>query len=79
MQRFLDFIGNPFYIKPVNFNFNHLDHLSLTIFIRKKKKFFQVAFYISDPMNAIHLIQLLLLSGHIETNHGPIKGDCGVR
>ena len=30
--------GNPFYIQPVNLNFNYLDHLSSIIFIRRQQK-----------------------------------------
>ena len=79
MLRFFYSKGNPFYIQPVNFNFNYPDHVFLNIFIRRQQK---------EPLsscilhfystNASHLILLPLLSGQIEAHPGPIKRNCGV-
>ena len=78
-KHFSHFKGKPFYIKPINFNFNYLDHLSLTIFIRRQQKVTLSSCILHfDSKNASHLILLLLLSGQIETNPGPIKCNCGV-
>ena len=74
MQRLFYFKGNPFYIKPGNLNINYLDLLSLTIIIRRQQK---VTLSSSILHNASHLILLLLFSGQIRTNHGPIKSNCG--
>ena len=76
---FFYFIGNPFYIKPVNFNFNYLDHLCLTIFIRRQQRETLSSCMLHfDSNNASHLVLLLLLSGQIRTNPGPIEGNCDV-
>ena len=79
MQRFFDSKGNPFYIQPVNFNFNYIDHLSLKIFIRRQQKETLSSCMLHfDSKNASHLIALLLTSGQIGTNPGLFEGNRGV-
>ena len=63
MQRFFDFKGNPFYIQPANLNFNYLDHLSLTISIRRQQKETPSSCMLHfDSKNVSHLILLLLVA-----------------
>ena len=79
MQRF-KMKCNPSYVKPINFILNYLAHLSLTIFIRRQQKVIvSSCIFHFDSNNARHLILLLLLSGQIKMNPGPIKSHCGIR
>ena len=75
MQSFFYFRVKQFYVQPVNFSFNYLDDSSLTIFIRGQKKTLSSCILHFDSKNVNHLILLLLLSGQIKTNPGPIKSN----